>query len=153
MPNFLENLFGPGSQPVQRNFDFEVAFDKDGNPVVLPLTGESRSLSAEGSLDRVGVTGGKFHFYSCGHPMTFPLGGQCVQCQRLSCLQCFWICFSCHCPICRRCGIVATTEQGASVTLCSSCHRALKRRRLIRLLLSPLVTFGTLNARRDEGGR
>lgn len=142
MPNFLDNLFGPGSQPVQRNFDFQVAFDKEGNPVLLPLTGESRSLSAEGSLDRVGVTGDKFHFYSCGHPMTFPLGGQCVECQRLSCLQCFWTCSACHCPLCKRHGIVTQLAQGTPVTLCANCYSARNRRRLMRLLLSPFVKFG-----------
>jgi len=151
MANVFDYLFGPGSRPLRQDIDFRITFDKEGKPVVLPLNGKCHTLSRDGAIN-----GGSLiqdHFYSCGHPMSFPLGGQCVECGRLSCLQCFWTCSTCHCPLCKRHGITAKSEQGSEVTLCASCYDVLKRSRFIKRLLSPFVSFGDTQPEESEGGR
>lgn len=151
MPNLFDHIFGPGWRPVRRDFEFRITFNKHGNPTVLPENGDCHGLSKDGSLD-----GSKFKldaFFSCGHPMSHPLGGQCIECERLSCLACFCTCQGCRCPLCRRCGIVAQFGQDPEITLCSSCYGAMKRRRWIRGLLSPFVRFADSNSHQNQGGR
>lgn len=150
MPTFFDTLFGSGSQPVRRELNFRITFDKNGKPVVIPVNGGHHSVSQEGSTDSAGLIVDSF--YSCGHPMTFPVGGQCIECQALSCLQCFWTCSACHCPICKKHGFVTTSDQGQKITLCASCLGILKRRRWMKRLLSPFVRFDNTASHRPEGG-
>ena len=139
MATIFDHLFGSGAQPVQRKGNFRITYDQLGTPTVVAVDAEGHAVTKEGSTDSAGLVFDTF--YSCGHPLTFPLGGQCVECLALSCLQCFWTCLACHCPLCKKHGIVVESKQGGKATYCASCYDVLKRRQFIKLLLSPLVRF------------
>jgi hypothetical protein len=140
MPNLFDIIFGRGAAPVRRNLQFRATVDHDGNPVIETVEGESISLSPEGSVDRTVVTPDRF--YHCGCNAQNPLGGRCGEpgCGRVSCSRCFSRCSECHKPLCLE--HVRTFENNTQRRfVCRQCYGALRRRQLVRGLVSPFITL------------
>jgi len=150
MSNLFETLFGKLTKPVRRDTELRWTVDADGHPTVETVSGESFSLSPEGSIDRVKLTADRF--YHCGCNAELPLGGRCGEtgCGRISCAQHAGNCNRCSVPVCLEHSRYAATPEGGDIRLCRSCFERKRRTRVAKsvalVLLRPFVDF-------EKGGR
>lgn len=137
--DFFDAIFG-NSKSVRRDVLLRTKQDAHGNPIVEPVEGESVSLSAEHSVDRLRVRPDRF--YDCGCNAEAPMGGQCAdpKCRKVSCARCFGRCAYCSKPICLEHSHYAS-DAAARLRLCARCHGQAVRRRIMRGVVRPFVRF------------
>lgn len=130
------------ARPLRRKRLLDVTEDPDtGQERILESSVEIDSLSDFGSIDTVGKR--KQYFTDCGCHK--PVGGRCVQCNGLSCVDCHGRCYVCSSPICLKCSIFVDSSAGGRIRFCRRCHDRLARRSLLRKIgrffLAPLIDF------------
>jgi hypothetical protein len=143
MPTPFDLPFDPASRPVRRTVHLRFTFDTQGKPIIIADTGQAFALSPQGCIEE--VQGTVDYFYHCGHDAHQPLGSQCAECGRISCLRCSCSCANCFKPICLEHVKTCEPEPGRQVRLCENCYSVFRRRCVIRAiargLLSPFVSF------------
>jgi hypothetical protein len=142
--SLLNQLFGPDSQPIQREAVFQQKVDANGVPTAEAVEATSVTLSPEGSIDRARLIG----FLHCGHAATDGIGGKCTEpgCQNTSCRACYTNarCTACFKGLCLEHKHEVTVD-GAIRVVCLRCRERIQRQHrtqtIARLLLSPFVNF------------
>lgn len=129
-------------RPLRRKQQYEVTDGPvPGQERVLESNDEAHLLSDEGSVDSSARH--KCYPNDCG--CFKPVGGRCVQCGQLSCVDCHGHCNSCGKPLCRECTVSIDLPNAERIRLCGRCHTQIRRQqrtaRIMRVLLSPLVKF------------
>jgi hypothetical protein len=140
----LDELFGPGAQPIQREAIFQQKSGANGEPTAEAVEATSVTLSAEGSIDRARLIG----FLHCGHAATDGIGGKCTEpgCQNTSCIACYANarCIVCFKGLCLAHKYEVVTD-GVVRVVCLRCRERIQRQRrtraIARWLLSPFVNF------------
>lgn len=129
-------------KPLRVKKNCEVTYDPvTGQERVLESAEEIDVLSDQGSIDSLG----RRERYSADCGCYKPVGGRCVECGQLSCIDCHGRCYICSSPICLRHSIFVDFPDGRRLRFCSRCHAQGARRRRLhkvgRFLLSPFVDF------------
>lgn len=137
--NLLSILFGQTGAPVRRHVELRATYDDEGHPRTEVLGGESFVLSDEGSIDRVELT--RDRFYSCGCPTQTEIGGQCGECNRISCVKCLRRCSNPNCrePLCIFHVTHVADSNGSTAPLCAVCGDEFRWKALVSR-----VTLGLL---------
>jgi hypothetical protein len=142
MNESFDKLFGPDSEPIRRDAVFTAIRDAQGNVIFRAITGESFTLSKEGSPDRASV----ITFFHCGHPASEGIGILCGEtgCTNVSCKACSIQsrCQFCFIGLCLEHLRRATIDEKV-VHLCGTCQAKMIRQRrwraLMRAIISPFV--------------
>jgi len=124
-------------RPLRRKRQYEVTQDPvSGQERVLESNDEDHLLGDEGSVDSLS----KHNRYPSDCGCFKPVGGRCVQCGQLSCVDCFGHCNSCGKPLCLECSISIDLPNKQRIRLCERCYSKSKRRERLakatRFLLS-----------------
>lgn len=144
--DFFDAMFG-ASKSVRRDVLLRTRQDAQGNRVLEPVEGESISLSAEHSVDRLRIKPDRF--YECGCNAEAPMGGQCAapRCRKVACASCFGRCSRCSKPLCLEHSRFSSDEFGTRQRLCVDCHGQEFRRRILLKIVRPFVAFDQDNKR------
>ena len=143
MNGFFDFFLGSEHKPIRREVNVRVTFDSDGNPTVEPDEGEASLLSEDGSIDTIRYS--RDRFFHCGHStQAVGIGGQCLECQGIDCVQCFGHCEACSKPLCLEHSVyLESPDLAKPLRLCVNCHEALRqqlfRQRVTRALLRPFT--------------
>ena len=127
-------LRGQGQVNVRRDLE-------TGEFVEVPLTAMEDVLTEQGSLNSRTVRN-LDAFYDCNHSMlNADVGGQCLNCNGISCMVCHGQCAKCLTPLCLSCSSFIAVEDHR-VRVCRRCKGQLSRKRFIRRLFSPFLSRG-----------
>ena len=139
MKRLLDEFFGQPGRSIRKDAHLLETFDEDGNPIVIPITAESYSLSRAGSNDGVQVTAERYLHCGC-NASSGPPGGQCGEpgCRRISCERCFTKsrCSTCGKPLCLEHS--HALEPGGPRN-CAYCHGEAYRSAVIQNLVAGLL--------------
>lgn len=121
---------------------YEVTHDPvSGQEQILDAMEEIDLLSDHGAVKSLGRHERPFGGCGCNQP----IGGRCVECGALSCVQCHGRCYICAAPICLRHSVFVDSPDGRRLRFCGRCHAQVVRRQRLhkvgRFLLAPFVRF------------
>jgi len=150
MADLLDLIRKQASAPVRRVLEIFVRQDPGGGPPIsTPLSSQETVLSKDGSPDTIRVSYAQFH--SCGHALETPLGGECFECQALSCQTCHGQCADCKKPLCLSCSRFESFGSADSIRRCRACsEKAARQQRWKRLGTCLVSPFVELNRREDR---
>ena len=129
-------------KPLRRKRQYEVTQDPvSGQERILESSNEEHALGDAGSVDSLA----KRNRYPNDCGCFKPVGGRCIQCGKLSCVDCHGHCNGCGKPLCLECSISIDLPDKQRIRLCGRCCLKLKRRERLskakRFLLSAFLEF------------
>ena len=144
MSRLLEFILNPRSKPVKRNSTVVVTPDPDtGQVCATPVEETVIMLSPEGSIDTVRVVHDRV--YHCGCNAQKAMGGRCIECRMVSCIDCFGRCARCSRPLCLEHSRFVQDRRGVSERLCRRCGERKARQQtagaVLKGLLLPFLSF------------